>query len=57
LAFVTLMPEVARCSLIARVEVVERRTGLSAIFLISLLGYWLVRLLFFPEAFIRLVKG
>jgi hypothetical protein len=57
LAFATLLPEGPSSALAARVEAFERRTGLAAIFSISLLGYWLVRLLFFPEAFIRLAQG
>ncbi len=52
-----LLPETLRNRLILRVEAIERRTGLTAIFLVSLIGYWLTRLLFSPEAFTRLVAG
>lgn len=40
-----------------RLEFVERRTGITAMLLISLIAYWLVRLLLFPEAFLNLIQG
>lgn len=43
--------------LVGRLELVERRTGITAILLVSLMLYWLVRLLLFPEAFINLIRG
>ena len=51
------LPENLRSRLILRVELIERRTGLTVIFLVSLLGYWLTRLLSSPEAFTRLIAG
>ncbi len=52
-----LLPDVLRNHLILRVESLEQRTGMAVIFLVSLVGYWSVRLLFSPEAFTRLVAG
>ncbi len=53
----TILPQKQRNWLIGQIEVVERRTGITAILLVGLVFYWLVRLLVFPEAFINLVKG
>ena len=44
-----LLPKATRLAFISGVESFERRTGLTAIALVGLLVYWLVRLLFFPE--------
>lgn len=52
-----MLPAQSRNWLIDRLELVERRTGITAIALIGLVIYWLVRLLVFPEAFINLIKG
>lgn len=52
-----ILPQKQRTWFIGRVEMVERRTGITAILLIGLVLYWLFRLLVFPEAFIYLVKG
>jgi hypothetical protein len=53
----TILPQTQRNWLVGRLEIVERRTGITAILLIGLVLYWLVRLLIFPAAFINLVKG
>ena len=53
----TILPQKQRIWLIGQLEIVERRTGITAILLIGLVLYWLVRLLIFPEAFINLIKG
>jgi hypothetical protein len=45
-----LLPEGSRRALVGRAESFERRTGATAAALVVLLIYWLVRLLFFPEA-------
>ena len=57
IATATVLPHKHRNWLAGRLEIVERRTGITAILLISLVFYWLIRLLVFPEAFIYLVKG
>lgn len=48
-----LLPEGPRLALISGVESLERRTGATVFALTGLLVYWLVRLLFFHEAFVR----
>ncbi|HXV97951.1 MAG TPA: DUF2752 domain-containing protein [Anaerolineae bacterium] len=53
----TILPQKQRIWLVSWLEIVERRTGITAILLIGLVFYWLVRLLIFPDAFINLVKG
>lgn len=53
----TILPQKQRTNFMRKLEIVERRTGITAIVLVSLVLYWLVRLLIFPEAFINLVKG
>jgi hypothetical protein len=58
LVFVTtLLPARARQALISHVEKLERRTGLTALFLAAFFVYWLARLFFHPTAFIQLIKG
>ena len=52
-----LLPEGRRLALLAGVERVERRTGVTAVLAAGLVCYWLARLIFTPEAFIRLVRG
>lgn len=52
-----ILPEKQRGWLMGRLEFVERRTGITAMLLISLIAYWLVRLLLFPEAFLNLIQG
>ncbi len=57
IACATLLPPKPRRWFIGQFELVERRTGITAILLIGLVVYWLIRLLLFPEAFINLIKG
>ncbi len=52
-----LLPERQRRSLLAGLERVERRTGVTALLAAGLVCYWLARLIFTPEAFIRLMRG
>jgi hypothetical protein len=52
-----ILPQAPRDRLINLVEGLERQTGLTTIFLVSLIIYWLARLLFMPEAFIKLIAG
>lgn len=54
---VTLLPSPQRRSVIKGIEVVERRTGITAILLIGLVFYWLIRLLIFREGLGDLVTG
>lgn len=56
-AWTAFLPEQQRLWLTGRLEMVERRTGVTAILLIAMMCYWLIRLLVFPEAFINVVKG
>lgn len=56
IACATLLPLKPRKWFISQFELVERRTGITAMLLIGLVVYWLIRLLFFPEAFI-FIKG
>lgn len=51
------LPKKQRGWLISRLESVERRTGITAILLVSLMAYWLTRLLLFPETFFNLITG
>ena len=57
LAGSVVLPPKPRTWFLAHLEAVERRTGITTILLISLMIYWLIRLLVFPNAFINLVKG
>lgn len=42
---------------IARAELTERKTGLTALILAGLILYWLARLLFLQAAFVQLIRG
>lgn len=53
-AFLT---EKRRQSFASHIEKIERRTFISTILLAGLVAYWLVRLLFFHSAFVRLIQG
>jgi hypothetical protein len=57
IGWVTILPQKQRGWFISQIELVERRTGITAILLVGLVLYWLIRLLVFPEAFIYLIKG
>ncbi len=52
-----LLPDRQKRSLIKKIEVLERRTGITAILLIAFVIYWLIRLLLFHETFIQLIKA
>ena len=54
---VTLLPSPHRRRVINCVEVVERHTGITAILLIGLVFYWLIRLLILREGFVDLIMG
>jgi len=53
----TFLPRGPRDKLVALVEDLERRTGLTAILLLGLIIYWLARLLYMREAFMKLIAG
>ena len=57
LVVASLLPPDQRQKLIKLTEQIEHRTGITAIMLISLLGYWLMRLLIFQEAYFGLIMG
>jgi hypothetical protein len=57
IAIAVALPIKPRDKLVTLIEDLERRTGLSFIFLIGLIIYWLARLLFMREAFFKLVTG
>ncbi|MBA2704475.1 MAG: DUF2752 domain-containing protein [Blastocatellia bacterium] len=42
---------------IARSELTERKTGLTALILAGLILYWLARLIFLQAAFVQLIRG
>lgn len=52
-----LLPARPRQRLIDLVEAFEQKTGLTGIVAVGLILYWLARLLFFRESFIRLIAG
>ena len=56
-ACAAILPQTPRNKVIGLVEAVERRTGISAIFLIGLIVYWLARLLILQSAFVMLIRG
>ena len=53
----SLLPARPRAALVNCVAAVERRTGLTAVLTVGLIAYWLARLLFAPEAMLRLARG
>lgn len=53
----TLLPRSLSGPLIQKAEALERQTGLTIIILGGLILYWLARLVFFPTAFARLIRG
>jgi hypothetical protein len=56
-ASASLLPARPRATLVNTVAAVERRTGLGAALTVGLVVYWLARLLFAPDAMLRLVRG
>jgi len=50
-----LLPAPLRTKMLAAVERLERRTGLTSLLLIAMFVYWIARLLYAPHAFISLV--
>ncbi|HXV41713.1 MAG TPA: DUF2752 domain-containing protein [Anaerolineae bacterium] len=57
IAINTILPAWPKDKIVAWVEGIERRTGLTAILLIGLVVYWLARLLVLRESFINLIAG
>jgi hypothetical protein len=57
LVIATLAPVWSRPRLIGWIDKLESGTGISCILSMGLVVYWLIRLLFFREAFISLVIG
>jgi hypothetical protein len=49
------LPQSLRETMVSLVKTLEQNTGLTAILLIALVIYWLIRLLFFREAFLSLI--
>lgn len=52
-----ILPSHLKQQFVFQVEKLESRTGVTALLLLALMAYWLVRLIFFPTTFIRLVAG
>jgi hypothetical protein len=52
-----ILPLPQRHWLIKQVDLIERKTGITAVLLIGLVFYWLVRLTFFHETFVKLIMG
>jgi hypothetical protein len=52
----TLLPKSMIQPVLHKVEVLERRTGLTVLIFAGLILYWLARLLFFP-AFVQLIRS
>ena len=57
IAITAVLPAWPRDKIAAWVERIEGHTGLTAILLIGLVAYWLVRLLILRAAFINLIAG
>lgn len=57
IAMVAVLPSALNDRIIAWVEEVEGRTGLTAILLVGLVIYWLARLFILREAYIMLIAG
>ncbi len=56
LAFSCVLPSDFRLKFCETIEELERRTGLTTLFLIGLLIYWLVRLFFIPASLALVVQ-
>ena len=57
IAMVAVLPSALNDRIMAWVEEVEGRTGLTAILLVGLVIYWLVRLFILREAYLTLIAG
>jgi hypothetical protein len=57
LIIATLLPKSVTEPLIHKAETLERQTGITIIILGGLILYWLARLLLYPTAFARLIRG
>ena len=57
IALVTILPATLKQPIIISVEQLEKRTGITGIFLLVLVGYWLIRLVFFHNSYINLVMN
>ncbi len=57
IAFCTIGPRDHTELIAARIETLERYTGLTNILLGGLILYWLARLLILQTAFVRLIQG
>jgi len=53
----TLLPESVRQRIVTSTEVLEHRTGITSLLLVSLILYWLARLFVLQSAFVRLIQG
>lgn len=52
-----LSPKVYVEALANKAELVERYTGITGLLLIGLIVYWVARLLFMQDAFVRMIQG
>lgn len=57
MAGATFLPATPRSWVVRQIERVERVSAVTAILLLSLVFYWLIRLLFFGEAYLNLITG
>jgi len=57
IAVVTLLPSAKNRLVVDWIGQMERRTKISAVLLITFMAYWLIRMLFFREAFFNLIMG
>jgi len=57
IAIAAILPKSLRDKMASSVGTLERNTGLTTILLAALLIYWLARLVFFRDAFLRLIAG
>jgi hypothetical protein len=56
-AVAAILPEKPRQQLGAYVELIEQRSGVTALLLIGLMCYWVARLAIDPSAFIHLMRS
>ena len=57
IAVVTVLPSAKNRLIVDWIGQMERRTKISAVLLITFMAYWLIRMLFFREAFFNLIMG